>query len=237
MSERIGIAILCYYDLPSVKAGVASVDAHYKGDALKCIMDNSENDEVGEWARTVKGWEYHRFPYNVGCARSRNWFLARCAREGIQHILVQDQDVVWEGDAAAAMLDVFGQYPSDTGCVTWQLAVTTMGSHTWDKTGKLTPSETPGMCCMYSVPALLAGDDPGLKGWCPRYFVYRFDTDVCFALWSKGYWTRVVTHGQGLVRHEHPHRGQKRLLELGTHRAHSLRVFAERSKRYGWPTL
>jgi len=135
------------------------------------------------------------------------------------------------------MLDVFERYPKDTGCVTWQLAVTTMGSHTWDKTGKLTPPETPGMCCMYSVPALLAGDAPDLRGWCNRYFVYRFDSDVCFSLWSKGFCTRVVTAGAGRVRHEHPHGGQKRLLGLDTHRAHSRRVFAERGKRYGWPPL
>lgn len=236
MSERIGIAVLCFYDRPSVEAHVASIDRHFKGDALRAILDNSENDEVGEWARSQGHWLYHRFPYNVGCARSRNWFLALCARQGIKHILVQDQDVEWVGDAAAAMLGVFEQYP-DTGCVTWQLAVTTMGSHTWDDTGRLTPSETPGMCCMFSVAALLAGDDPELKGWCPRYHVYRFDSDVCLSLKSKGYWTRVVVNGPGLVKHNHPHQGQKRLMNLEAHRAHSLHVFAERSAKYHWPKL
>ena len=246
---KTGVAILSFYDLPSVRRGLESVLAHAKAGYEVLLFDNSEDWEIGAWMMAKHPTvPYRRSPYNTGCASARNRIVEHFGSLGCELAIIQDQDVVWEGDAAAPMAEVFRQYP-DTGCATWQLAVKTMGNHRWDETGALTPPESPGMCCMFKMAALCddyarrgkaAGHtDAQLMGWYPGYgLCYRFDSDVCFALWTKGYGVRVVLNGSGLVRHEHPHHGTKRLgARLGVEHAYSQRVFDERTRKYQWPRL
>ena len=236
---KFGVAILCFYGLASAKTALDSVLAHAKPEYEILLFDNSENWEIGAWMRekhpTVP---YRRSPYNTGSWNARNRIVEHFGSLGCERAIIQDQDVVWVGDAVAPMAEVIRRYP-DTGCVTWELAVTTMGNHRWDETGALSPPETPGMACMFSIAALAAGNDPDLRGWYPGYgLCYRGDSDVCFSLWSKGYKTRVVLNGTGMVRHEHPHQGIHRLgSRLATEQAFSLRVFAQRREKYQWPRL
>jgi len=236
---KTGVAILSFYDLPSVRRGLESVLAHAKAGYEVLLFDNSEDWEIGAWMMAKHPTvPYRRSPYNTGCASARNRIVEHFGSLGCELAIIQDQDVVWEGDAAAPMAEVFRRYP-DTGCATWQLAVKTMGNHRWDETGALTPPESPGMCCMYSIAALAAGSDAGLRGWYPGYgLCYRFDSDACFALWSKGFKTRVVLDGQCMVCHEHPHQGIHRLgRHVSAEQTFSRAVFAQRSAKYQWPRL
>lgn len=238
MSERVGIGILCFYGAAEVAVNVASVREHCKQDRVLMLFDNSENDEVGEWARShAADALYVRSPYNVGCAQSRNRIAATFARMGVRYFIVQDQDVRWVGDAAAAMRAVFARYRK-TGVVSWRLAVKQMGNHTWDKTGQLKPPETPGMCCMYDMEELTSGP-AGLRGWYPDYLMFRFDTDRCFSAHVKGYGVRIANpNGQAdLVRHDHAHGGVKRYPWWREEQARSRAIFARRSKEFGFPPL
>lgn len=238
MSERIGIGVLCYGKADEVARNVASVREHCRLDYALAIFDNTENDEVGEWARHhAADATYVRSPYNVGCARSRNHMAALFKAMGIRHFIIEDQDVRWTGDAAAAMRKVFATYPK-TGVVSWQLAIKQMGNHKWDKTGQLSPPESPGMCCMFDMKELTDGA-PALQGWCPDYFAFRFDTDRCFCAHVKGYGVRIADpDGQaGLVRHEHPHSAVKRYPWMRDERKRSLAIFARRSKQLGFPAF
>jgi len=142
MSERLGIGILCFGAAGDAERAVVSVREHCKADYRILIWDNTENDEVGEWARHHAGdVAYVRAPYNVGCSRARNgiarWFLQR----GVKHFVAQDQDVEWVGDAATAMRAVFARYP-DTGLASWHLANRQMSGssnhYTPDETGVVT---------------------------------------------------------------------------------------------------
>ena len=236
---KIGVGILCFYDTPRLHRALTAYLAHAKPEYELLVFDNSENAENAKWmlAHHPKV-RFIRSKKNTGCWNARNRMLEYFASRGCEWMLAQDQDVVWVGDAAAAMADVFRQHKG-TGCVTWKVAVETMGNHVWDKTGKVSPPESPGMCCMFSIPALLAGNDPNLIGWYHGYgLCYRGDSDVCFSLWSKGYVTRVVLSGSCLVRHEHPHKGTLKLgKRLGIEQQFSQAVFNQRSAKYRWPTL
>jgi len=246
---KVGIGILAYFDKAEAQRAVEAVLRYAKPNYTVLLFDNGEDAETAEWAMKQTGFRYLRSPYNTGCGNARNRMADYFASVGCEYFIAQDQDVVWAGDAAAPMLDVFGRYKG-TGCVTWKLAVQTMGAQRadrWDATGKLNPPETPGMMCCYSMKALaddtirrgngVGRRDADLIGWYPGYgLCYRFDTDVCFALWSKGYDTRVVTQGQCMVRHVHPHHGVSKLGKtLPPERAFSDRVLRARSARYGWP--
>ena len=238
MSERIGIGVLCYGNAGEVARNVASVRDHCRLDYALAIFDNTESDEVGEWARHhAADVAYVRSPYNVGCSRSRNYLAATFAGMGIRHFIVQDQDVRWTGDAAAAMRAVFARHPK-TGIVSWRLAVKQMGSHKWDKTGQLSPPESPGMCCMFDMAELRAGPPP-LQGFCPDYFAFRFDTDRCFSAHVKGYGVRIADpDGQpSLVAHDHPHSAVKRYPWMKNEQARSRVIFARRSKALGFPAF
>jgi len=236
---KVGVGILCFNSLPDVQKGLPSVIAHAKPEYELLVFDNGDDLQTPVWmASTHPNVPYTRSYRNTGCGNARNRMLEHFAARGSEYVMFQDMDVRWTGDAAAAMTAVFRKYP-DTGCVSWKLATETMGRHKIDATGALLPSESPGMCCMFSVPALLKGKDPDLVGWYRGYgLCYRFDTDVCFSLWSKGFKTRVVMDGKCLVEHDHPHRGvstlgHQRIIE----NAHSARVFQERRKKYQWPSL
>ena len=236
-SNRIGIGVLTYMGLGDVQINVPSILEHAQPNCDVFVFDNSENGHIGAWLNAkCPQVTYIKSPENVGCANGRNRMLEWSASRGHQWVLMQDQDVRWAGDAGAAMLAVARHYP-DTGCVSWPLAVKQMGNHKWDKTGALDPPETPGMCCLYSVKALTEGDDPGLVAWCPDYHMYRFDTDACFSLSKKGYAVRAVIDGPSLVRHDHPHTGIKRYPRWREEQRRSLGIFAERAKRYGWPSI
>lgn len=248
-SDLVGVGILAFHDLADVSAAVTSVDAHGGKHYARLVFDNSNSPEIATWMRqNAPTWTYIPSPQNVGCWNARNRMSEFFGSKGIEHFIIQDQDVRWVADAVMPMLDVFQHHP-DTGCVTWKLAVTTMGKHTWDATGKLKPPESPGMCCMYRLSALLDNVvkrnvaqnqvDTALVGWYTGYgLCFRGDSDVCFALWSKGYPTRVVMEGRDAVLHNHPHRGTGRLGQaLVTEQAFSQRVFNARRAKYAWPSL
>lgn len=235
---RLGVGILVRNALVDLRDGLPSVLAHGGAQYELLVFDNGDDAETPAWMAA----QHPRIPYarsfrNTGCWNARNRMLEHFTARGCEHVLFQDQDVRWTGDAAAAMLAVFRQYP-DTGCVSWTLATETMGKHKIDATGALWPPESPGMCCMFSVAALLAGDDPDLVAWHHGYgLCFLGDTDVCFSLSSKGFKTRVIL-GPCLVTHEHPHRGtgalgRQREVEI----AYSVRVFNERRRKYHWPSL
>ena len=236
----VGVGIVAFHGLDMVKRAVTSVLKFAKPKYDILVFDNSEDMEVGEWMTShCSTVGYMKSPKNIGCWNARNRIAEHFAAKGIEHFIIQDQDVEWAGDAVVPMLDVFQHY-EDTAVVSWKLALKQMGGgkHKTDKTGALTPSESPGMCCMYSIRTLAAGDDPGLVGWHHGYgLVYRGDSDYCLSMWKKGFKTRVVMEGAPLVRHAHPHSTMKRLPWLARERAVSSRVFAERRKKYGFPRI
>ena len=235
---KVGVGILVFNALDDLKHGLPSVLAHGKPEYEYLVFDNGCDAETPAWLAA----QYAQVPHvrsfrNTGCWNARNRMLEHFAARGCEFVLFQDQDVRWRGDAAAVMRATFARYP-DTGCVTWKLATGTMGKHRYDATGAVAPPESPGMCCMFSVPALLAGTDPGLIAWHDGYgLCFRGDSDVCFSLWSKGYKTRIVL-GPCLIEHEHPHRG---IASLGgrvlAEQTFSERVFQARRRKYGWPSL
>jgi GT2 family glycosyltransferase len=230
MSERIGIGIICYYKPDEIARHVASVREHCRGDYVLMLFDNTENDEVGEWARChAADAVYVRSPYNVGCSRSRNYIAATFARMGVRYFVIQDQDVRYTGDAPAAMRAVFARY-KDTGVVSWYLATKQMsGKHSGyspDDTGAII--ETPGMCCMYSWECVKA-----VGGWNPAFFAYRFDSEFCLRARKGGYKVRVVWPDLDLVRHDHPHQGVKRYPWMHAERQRSKRIFRDEVKRHG----
>jgi len=242
MSERLGIGILCFYKADEVARAVASVKKHCKADYRILIWDNSENDEVGEWARHHAGdVAYARAPYNVGCSRGRNgiakWFLQR----GVSHFVVQDQDVEWVGDAGSAMRAVFARHP-DTGIASWRLANKQMSGkskhYTPDETGVVT--EIPGMCCMYSaacIGAMLrqasADGCEDCRPWNTRMLMYRFDSLFALLAGKAGYKTRVVWPDADLVRHNHPHKGVQRHPRWRAEQARSRGIYAAELKKHG----
>jgi len=235
---RLGVGILVRNALTDLREGLASVVTHGGAERELLVFDNGTDAETPAWmAKNHSMVPYIRSFRNTGCWNARNRMLEHFAARGCEFVLFQDQDVRWTGDVAEAMLAVFQQHP-DTGCVSWTLATETMGKHAIDATGALSPPESPGMCCMFSVAALLAGADPGLVAWHHGYgLCFLGDTDVCFSLASKGFKTRVVL-GPCLVEHVHPHRGtgalgRQREVEI----AYSVRVFRERRKQYKWPSL
>lgn len=237
--DKLGVGILVFNALSDLQAGMASILAHAKPEYELLVFDNGDDAATPAWMSAT----HPRVPYirsfrNTGCWNARNRMLEHFAARGCEFVLLQDQDVRWTGDAAAAMLAVFRKYP-DTGCVSWRLATETMGRHSIDETGAVTPPESPGMCCMFALPALLAGKDPDLVAWYHGYgLCYRGDTDVCFSLHSKGYKTRVVQNGPCLVAHEHPHMGVGRLgPQRSVENAYSAAVFARRCAKYQWPSL
>ena len=238
MSERVGIGVLCYGNGGEIARNVATVRAHCHLDYALALFDNTESDEVGEWARHhAADAVYVRSPYNVGCSRSRNHLAATFAAMGSRYFIVQDQDVRWVGDAAAAMRATFAAHPK-TGVVSWRLAVKQMGNHKWDATGQLSPPESPGMCCMYDMAEVRAGAPP-LRGWCPEYFAFRFDSDRCFCAHVKGYGVRIADPGSepNLVRHDHPHSAVKRYPWMKHEQARSRAIFARRAKQLGFPAF
>ena len=194
------------------------------------LFDTTENDEVGGWARShAADALYVRSPYNVGCARSRNWMAARFVKMGVPFFVLQDQDVAWVGDAAAAMRAVFARYP-DTGIATWHLATRQMSGsraeYQPDKTGAI--AETPGMCCMYSADCVKA-----VGGWKSSMLMYRFDSLFCGAAAKAGYKTRVVWPDTNLVRHEHPHHGVQRYPWWRAEQKRSQAIFKGEVARHG----
>ena len=236
-SDQLGVGIISYYGLDDVKRAIASIMANGGDQYHVVIFDNTEDDGVGDWvldnAPQVK---YIHSPQNVGCSRARNRLAEAFAALGIQRFVIQDQDVEWRADVPAIMNKVFDAYP-DTGQVTVPLGLKQMGNHKWDATGLLSPPETPGMCCMYRLEAIAAGDDPELVGFCARYVLYRWDSDFSFSLGSKGYKVRVAPDAKGAVAHNHPHSGIQRNPNWHQEQLRSMQIFAERSKRYGWPSL
>jgi len=235
---KVGVGILVMNALADLREGLPSVLAHAGAGRELLVFDNGSDAETAAWLAA----EHPTIPYirsfrNTGCWNARNRMLEHFAARGCEFVLLQDQDVRWTGDVAEAMLAVFRQHP-DTGCVSWTLATETMGKHKIDATGALLPPESPGMCCMFSVAALLAGNDPDLVAWHHGYgLCFLGDTDVCFSLSSKGFKTRVVL-GPCLVTHEHPHRGtgalgRQREVEI----AYSVTVFQKRKEKYKWPRL
>jgi len=227
MSERIGIGILCYYGADEVARNVASVREHCKQDYALALFDNSENDEVGEWARShAADALYVRSPYNVGCSRSRNRLAASFAKMGVRYFIVQDQDVAWVGDAVPPMLEVFQRHP-DTGIVGWNLANKTMGT-TYPPDGTGVVPELPGMMNMYSWGCIKA-----VGGWDSRMFMYRFDSLFCLMAAKRGYKTRVVVDGPCAIEHKHPHQGVKRYPWWKEEQRRSQAIFAEEVKRHG----
>lgn len=230
MSERIGIGIVCFYRPDEIARHVATVREHCTLDYQLALFDNSENDEVGQWARHhAADAQYVRSPYNVGCARARNALAARFIASGIRHFVIQDQDVAWVGDAAADMRAVFARY-EDTGIATWQLATRQMsGGHSAykpDETGVI--AETPGMCCMYSAECVKA-----VGGWDPRQLMYRFDTLFCAKARKAGYKTRVVWPDTDAVRHEHPHSAVNRYPWKAQEQRRSQAMFKAEVERLG----
>lgn len=230
-----GVAILCYYGLDDLKRGVESVLRNVSRETSILVFDNSENFENGEWMlANHPEIAYIRSPYNVGCSNSRNRIAEHFASLALHRFIIQDQDVEWTGDAYTPMNAVFNQYP-DTGIVTWPLALVQMAGHRWDATGVC--GETPGMCCMYSLEALAAGDDPNLVGWCPDIFMHREDTAVAFALGTKGYKTRVVLDVPDRVAHNHPHAGIQRYPGANAEWQRSDAILRRLSAQYGWPAF
>ena len=236
-SEQIGVGIIAYHGLSDVQRALASIEKQAKGKYHVCIWDNSEDDEVEEWCAAKAPWAHcEHSGENIGCANARNRLAEAFAKRGIQRFVIQDQDVEWCCDVPALMGKWLDRYPK-TGQVTLPLALKQMGAHKWDTDGLVSPPETPGMCCMYTLEAVAAGDDPDLVGWCPDYFMYRFDTDFSFALGTKGYEVRVAVDGEHAVKHNHPHSGILRYPRWRNEQARSIRIFAERRQKYGWPAI
>jgi len=239
MSEQLGIGILCYYGADEVAANVASVREHCHADHTLMIFDNSENDEVGEWARShAADALYVRSPYNVGCTRSRNHMVARFASLGLTHFVIQDQDVRWMGDAATAMRAVFDRYP-DTGIATWHLLKKQMSpAYQIDETGVV--PEIPGACSMYSMDCIKAVIGLAQKDGCPdcrafntRMFMFLWDTLFALVAGKAGYKTRLVWPDENLIRHDHPNQGIKRYPWVKEERARSRGIFKEEIQRHG----
>jgi GT2 family glycosyltransferase len=242
MSERIGIGIICFYGADEVARNVASVREHCQMDYTLLLFDNSENDEVGEWARgRATDVLYVRSPYNVGCSIARNRIAERFASLGLSHFVIQDQDVRWVGDAAAAMRAVFARH-KDTGVVSWHLATRQMSAKNSDYKPDATGCipETPGMCCMYSMKCVraivkLAERDncPYCRAWNTRVFMYRFDSLFCGMARKAGFKVRVVWPDQNLVRHDHPHKGVARYPWMRREQLRSKAIFKDEVKRHG----
>ena len=232
MSERMGIGVICYYSVAEVVASVASVREHCRADYTLMLFDNSEDDEVGEWARHhAADALYVRSPYNVGCARSRNRLAAIAAGiSGMSHLIIQDQDVVWTADAVPPMRAVFARH-KDTGIVGWNLANTTMGTpYPPDKTGAI--PELPGMMNMYSVECIKAAG-----AWHSGMLMYLFDSLICLkASKLAGYKTRVVMGSPCAVEHRHPHRGVKRYPWWRDEQARSRAIFRAEVAEHGLST-
>lgn len=229
---RVGIGILAYYSLPDVQRAVAGVREHTRLPYDLLIFDNSENFEVGEWARDhATDAVYIRSPYNVGCAVARNRMSEWFARHGHTHFVIMDQDVEpVKGEWAADMLRVFAEHP-DTGVVGWQLAIRQMSpDYKPDKTGAVT--ELPGMCNMYSLACVAAAG-----GWCERMVMFRFDTLFCQRAGKAGFKTRVVMPDTNKIRHNHPHNGIKRNPRWREEQARSRKIYREECEKHGLKVL
>lgn len=237
-NDTVGIGVVCFHRLDDVRVAVASIAKHGGGRYPTVLFDNSGDSVIGDWAEDqALPWLTCISSPNQGCWGARNRIAEHFAMLGCKHWIAQDMDVEWTGDIVPPMLAVFKRYP-DTGVVTWPLATQSMGNHRYDATGACWPPECPGMCCMYSIEALTAGDCPDLIGWCPEFgLCWRGDTDYCYSVYSKGYQTRVVL-APDMVNHRHPHRGTAMLgSRLIPEQQKSEAAFRARSKRFRWPRV
>ena len=220
-SDQVGVGIIAYYGLDDVKRALASIMAHGGEKYHVAVFDNSENFEVGQLVTdSFPSVHYERSPYNVGCSNARNRLAETFAALGIQHFIIQDQDVEWVADPVPQMLKVFADCP-DTGIVGWKLATEQMGPrYKIDGTGTI--PELPGMCNMYSLDAVAS-----IPGWNPAMFMYRFDSLFCIQARARGFKTRVVMSGRCAVEHNHPHRGIMRYPHWRREQMRSVAIFRQ----------
>lgn len=228
--DQIGVGILAYKGRDDVQRALESIHKHGGQKYFVLVFDNSDDADIEKWIVKAVPWvHYVHSPQNVGCANGRNRMAEIFGQRGIQRFVIQDQDVEWRRDVPALMGKVFDDYP-DTGQVTLPLALKQMGGHKWDVTGALTPPETPGMCCMYSLKAVA---DVG--GWEESMFMYRFDTLFSLLANHAGYRIRIPLDADGAVAHNHPHSGIMRYPHWRREQIRSMRIFLEVMKKRGVP--